>query len=26
VMNAVYKDEISRDLNDMGLSPEILTL
>jgi SAM-dependent methyltransferase len=26
VMNAVYKDEISKDLNDMGLSPEILTL
>jgi SAM-dependent methyltransferase len=26
VMNAVYKDEISKDLNNMGLSPEILTL
>jgi len=26
VMNAVYKDEISKDLYDMGLSPKILTL
>jgi hypothetical protein len=26
VMNPVYKDEISKDLNNMGLSPEILTL
>ncbi len=26
IMNAIYKEEISRDLNDMGLSPEIIAL
>jgi len=26
VMNEIYKDEISKDLYDMGLSPKILTL
>jgi hypothetical protein len=26
VMNAVYRDEITRDLNTMGLQPEILAL
>jgi SAM-dependent methyltransferase len=26
IMNPIYKEEISRDLSDMGLSPEIITL
>ncbi len=26
IMNAIYKEEISRDLNNMGLSPEIIAL
>jgi hypothetical protein len=26
IMNAIYKNEIRQDLQEMGLSPEILTM